>query len=221
MRKYIRAHKHRRRARLINMLGGTCVRCGTTEDLEFDHIDPATKRFAICADLTRAWSELLAEVAKCQLLCRPCHIAKGAEDRPEVPHGLYRHEYWRCRRDVCRGANSVASARKRRLYPRRLAPAASDPYPDPARSGVAQSAERPAVNRTVASSSLASRANQWVSVTKRSSAMMTERLTCPNRAPLVLVTRTLPDALPIELRGIAGDDCGRDGVLAPSPRAQG
>jgi hypothetical protein len=51
---------------LINMLGGTCVRCGTTEDLEFDHIDPATKRFAICADLTRAWSELLAEVAKCQ-----------------------------------------------------------------------------------------------------------------------------------------------------------
>jgi len=31
----------------------------------------------------------------------------------------------------------------------------------------------------------------------------------------------LPDALPIELRGIAGADCGRDGVLALSPRAHG
>jgi len=51
--------------------------------------------------------------------------------------------------------------------------------------------------------------------------MMAERLTCPNRAPLVLVTRMLPDALPIELRGIAGADCGRDGVLALSPRAHG
>jgi len=68
--------------------------CASTSGLEFDHIDPATKCFAICADLTRARSELLAEVAKCQLLCRPCHIAKGAEDRPEVPHGLYRYEYW-------------------------------------------------------------------------------------------------------------------------------
>lgn len=64
MRKYIRARKHRRRVRLIEMLGGKCVRCGAAEGLEFDHIDPATKRFAICADLSRAWADLLEEAAK-------------------------------------------------------------------------------------------------------------------------------------------------------------
>jgi hypothetical protein len=119
MRKYIKARKHRRRARLVEMLGGCCVRCGTTEALEFDHVDPSTKRFAICSDLSRAWSELLAEVAKCQLLCRPCHVAKGAEDRPDVEHGLYRYEYHKCRCEVCRAANSVASARKRQLQAER------------------------------------------------------------------------------------------------------
>ena len=163
MRKYIRARKHARRAKLIEMLGGCCVRCETIEGLEFDHIDPKTKRFGICDDLSRAWADLLEELAKCQLLCRPCRIAKGAEDRPPVPHGLYRYEYHRCRCEVCKAANSIASARKRRaLRPLRVASRDADPYPDPAPSGVAQSAERPAVNRTVASSSLASRANQWV-----------------------------------------------------------
>jgi hypothetical protein len=29
------------------MLGGRCVRCGANEDLEFDHIDPSTKVFAV------------------------------------------------------------------------------------------------------------------------------------------------------------------------------
>ena len=115
MRKYIKARKQRRKAKLIEMLGGKCVRCGTTEDLEFDHIDPSLKRFNVCSDLTRAWDLLVEEAMKCQLLCKEDHIAKGAEDRPEVPHGLYRYEYYHCRCDVCKAENSVASARKRQL----------------------------------------------------------------------------------------------------------
>lgn len=114
MRPYIKARKHARRARLIEMLGGECVRCGATENLHFDHIDPATKRFAVCSDLTRAWDKLVEEALKCQLLCRECHIKKGREDRPEVPHGEYRYWYWGCRRPVCRAANAAKSARQRR-----------------------------------------------------------------------------------------------------------
>ena len=159
MRKYIQAHKQRRRAQLIEMLGGGCVRCGTTEDLEFDHIDPFTKRFNIGADLTKSWAELAEEASRCQLLCRPCHVAKGAEDRPEVAHGLYRYWYWRCRCSVCRAANAAKSARDRA---RKLARSRADsPAPgtlDLDRSGVAQSAEQPAVNRLAGSSSLPPRA---------------------------------------------------------------
>jgi hypothetical protein len=39
--------KAARRKRLIEMLGGKCARCGSAESLEFDHIDPSTKKFTI------------------------------------------------------------------------------------------------------------------------------------------------------------------------------
>jgi hypothetical protein len=81
------------------------------EDLEFDHIDPSTKAFAISAGLSRAWDALVEEAAKCQLLCKPCHVAKGAEDRPELQHGIYYvYWYWNCRRDPCKAANAAKSA---------------------------------------------------------------------------------------------------------------
>ncbi len=76
MRSYIKARKHARRARLIEMLGGKCVRCGSTENLHLDHIDPATKRFAVGSDMSRAWELLVEEALKCQLLCPPCHVEK-------------------------------------------------------------------------------------------------------------------------------------------------
>jgi 5-methylcytosine-specific restriction endonuclease McrA len=79
LRGYIKAWRAARRAQLIEMLGGCCMRCGAVEDLEFDHIDPITKRFAVGASLSRAWAELVEEALKCQLSCRPCHIDKGAE----------------------------------------------------------------------------------------------------------------------------------------------
>jgi hypothetical protein len=108
-----KARKHERRARLIEMLGGKCVRCGVTKRLEFDHVDSKTKQFVVCSDLSRPWDELVEEALRCQLLCRPCHKEKGAEDRPEPPHGLYRYTDYGCRCDVCRAANAAKSARRR------------------------------------------------------------------------------------------------------------
>jgi hypothetical protein len=110
-REYNKAWKQARRARLTEMLGGKCVRCGATEDLEFDHIDPSTKIFAVCADLSKAWEILVEEAAKCQLLCRSCHVAKGAGDRPDLQHGTYYvYWYWNCRCELCRAANTAKSA---------------------------------------------------------------------------------------------------------------
>ena len=108
---YNKAWKQARRARLVEMLGGKCVRCGATEDLEFDHIDPSTKVFAVCAGLTRAWDALVEEASKTQLLCKPCHVIKGAEDRPELKHGTYYvYWYWNCRCQDCKAANARKSA---------------------------------------------------------------------------------------------------------------
>ena len=111
-RDYNKAWKAARRNRLIEMLGGKCVRCGATEDLEFDHIDPSAKVFGVCASLShKAWDVLVEEAAKCQLLCKPCHVAKGAEDRPEPKHGTYYvYWYWNCRCELCKAANAAKSA---------------------------------------------------------------------------------------------------------------
>jgi len=68
------------RARLVAVLGDSCVRCGTRERLEFDHIDPAKKAFTIKGDMSAADPVVLAELMKCQLLCRECHYAKTRED---------------------------------------------------------------------------------------------------------------------------------------------
>lgn len=66
----------------IKKLGGRCVACGSFEELQFDHIDPKTKEFNLvkCAHSVSdvRWA---AEVAKCQLLCFPCHIIKTNCDR--------------------------------------------------------------------------------------------------------------------------------------------
>jgi len=62
----------------VKMLGGRCVECGATERLEFDHIDPRSKRFEIADKLAQyAWPHIMVELAKCQLLCNTCHIAKS------------------------------------------------------------------------------------------------------------------------------------------------
>ena len=139
LRGYIKARRHQRRVELIEMLGGLCVRCGATEDLVFDHIDPSTKAFAIGSSLSRAWDDLVREALKCQLLCPPCHVEKGAEDRPEPAHGYYRYWYYGCRCELCRAANAAKSARLRRQkrgqcvgtpeHPSRVKPLTRDKLP--------------------------------------------------------------------------------------------
>lgn len=73
--------RQRRIAEAKALLGGVCVVCGTTENLDFDHVDPSTKIFNVArqaGDVSekRFW----AEVSKCQLLCRPHHIDKCKMD---------------------------------------------------------------------------------------------------------------------------------------------
>lgn len=90
---YMRGYNLRRYYRLkekaLAHLGGSCVNCGSEEDLEFDHVDPSTKEFDIARGITWAWHRVEAELDKCQLLCKTCHVAKGHEnaDQRQVPHG--------------------------------------------------------------------------------------------------------------------------------------
>jgi len=67
-----------RRETLIQMMGGSCSRCGYNKcnsSLVFHHLDPAIKEFKLdirhCSN--SSWGNLLAESKKCILLCANCH----------------------------------------------------------------------------------------------------------------------------------------------------
>ncbi len=51
-----------------------CVQCGSSERLELDHVDPATK----VTSVIWSWSQQRrdVELAKCQVLCHACHVSK-------------------------------------------------------------------------------------------------------------------------------------------------
>lgn len=64
----------------VEELGGCCVGCGTTENLEFDHIDPTKKTSTINALIRQDSKRKIAEeLDNCQLLCVECHKDKSRE----------------------------------------------------------------------------------------------------------------------------------------------
>lgn len=118
-REYHRNYYRRRRQPMLDYLGGKCADCGSTEELQFDHIDPREKSFEIKANLTLNNPEVRAELDKCQLLCKPCHLRKSAKERSGFTHGtMYAWMAKRCRCEVCfpawRSWHDERNARRRK-----------------------------------------------------------------------------------------------------------
>lgn len=77
-------HYWRNRERLNNYkLERGCVDCGYVghpQALQFDHVR-GVKRFNIGSKVKLAWSTLLDEIAKCDVVCANCHAVRTAERR--------------------------------------------------------------------------------------------------------------------------------------------
>ncbi len=65
------------KARAVALMGGSCEGCGRdgpTGVFEFHHRESATKEFGIGEDgVVRPWHVIVAELAKCVMLCANCH----------------------------------------------------------------------------------------------------------------------------------------------------
>lgn len=75
----------KKRAELIEQLGGCCVDCGKTRRLEFHHTVPRTwvaNRLSRWARMVRYIRE--AAEGKITLLCRRCNVKRGQPKAPEV-----------------------------------------------------------------------------------------------------------------------------------------
>lgn len=116
MREYVNKRKDDRKSSALKRLGGACAHCGENEGLEFDHIDPETKLDNLSCFWRSTEPLFEAELAKCQLLCKPCHRIKSAEEARErrvIVHGtLNAYQRYGCRCDLC--------AANRRAYRRNL-----------------------------------------------------------------------------------------------------
>ena len=73
----VAARRRKVKLMLIEEAGGRCARCGYDRfagALQFHHVDPSTKSFALgLSGLTRSIEKMRAEAAKCILLCANCH----------------------------------------------------------------------------------------------------------------------------------------------------
>lgn len=76
MRQYMKDWYDRRHAEAVALLGSHCAQCPETQDLQFDHIDPATKSMTIAKMWTASEERFQAELQKCQLLCALHHLEK-------------------------------------------------------------------------------------------------------------------------------------------------
>lgn len=66
----------RRKREAIVYLGGFCIDCGFNghqDVFEFHHRDPDTKLYDWTKLRLRTWSDVTAELDKCDLLCANCH----------------------------------------------------------------------------------------------------------------------------------------------------
>jgi 5-methylcytosine-specific restriction endonuclease McrA len=109
MKEYMRSRYNERREKAICKLGGKCVKCGSTTNLQFDHINPEEKSFTIAKKSSINEQDFWKEVEKCQLLCESCHNLKTIEDMGMKPakgfHGtLSSYRYCRC--DLCKKAKA-------------------------------------------------------------------------------------------------------------------
>lgn len=125
MRKYMLARYHRRRAEIVQRLGGKCVKCGSIELLEIDHVDPKSKVHDFgkrLAGLSAA--KLEEEVKKAQLLCDPCHNLKSMGEKGHQPargqHGTI-SSYRYCKCELCRAASKAYHQEHRRKKAARVA----------------------------------------------------------------------------------------------------
>jgi transposase len=73
----VTARRRRVKRALVEEAGGRCVVCGYDRfpgALQFHHVDPATKSFALSVQgVARSLEKARAEAAKCVLICANCH----------------------------------------------------------------------------------------------------------------------------------------------------
>ena len=105
---FLKKQREERRLWAKVLLGGRCIECGSFDNLEFDHIEPKTKKFSIGKMWSTKLEVLQEELKKCRLVCKTCHLVKSSKESRRrmlgtAKHGsMQRYYKWKCRCELCR-----------------------------------------------------------------------------------------------------------------------
>lgn len=110
---FARAWRAKRRAEWVASRGGACEQCGSTTDLEVDHIDPATKLYNPGQVWTARAEIREAELAKCQVLCKSCHLEKSWGHQMHVHGTRAMYTKHKCRCEECRAWRAADHKRRK------------------------------------------------------------------------------------------------------------
>lgn len=115
-REYDNSRYAKRRALAIEMLGGVCSKCGSTDRMEIDHVDRNKKEMTFEDMAHGSLERMKSELKKCQLLCHEHHVEKTVRERGFVYNGLDTHGSTRsyrlgCRCAPCRAAKADVQRR--------------------------------------------------------------------------------------------------------------
>ncbi len=96
---YMLKRYHTKMTDAKEQFGNVCSLCGSSEQLEFHHVNQADKSFTIGSKmLSLSDAKIQAELEKCQLICSLCHRQQHASS---APCGTAQR-YWRgCRCKPC------------------------------------------------------------------------------------------------------------------------
>lgn len=104
---YMTAYVKARRDKWIQE-NGPCQECGSTENLQVDHIDRTTKTIHTGHIWTRKKIYRDKELAKCQVLCIDCHDKKTGRENTTWQHGtISGYMRYKCKCIECRRAYRV------------------------------------------------------------------------------------------------------------------
>jgi 5-methylcytosine-specific restriction endonuclease McrA len=96
------------------LANGPCKHCGSSDNLEVDHINPALKTMEASSVWSRTQSVRDKELSNCQVLCKQCHLKKTLAERPQPTHGTTNmYNVYKCRCDDCKLAKQKKDMKKR------------------------------------------------------------------------------------------------------------
>ncbi len=101
---YMLKRYHDKMTHAKEQFDNVCSLCGSSEQLEFHHINPLEKSFTIGSEmLSLSDAKIQAELEKCQLICNLCHRQRHSSS---APCGTAQR-YWRgCRCKPCTTVNT-------------------------------------------------------------------------------------------------------------------